>query len=353
MDTAALIPTPDAIPVHWLWLQLFLTSTTFLHLVAMNLMLGSGVLALAAAPGEQGDQILRRDIGRTLPYTIAFTVNLGVAPLLFLQVLYGQFFYTSSVLMASLWLGVVAMLIVAYYAAYLFTIRHQTLGRERGLLGLSVVLLTLTGFLFTNNLSLLQMPTQWGAWFAARDGWLLNWADPALLPRFLHFFASAVALGGLGVALYYELRKRRGDTTGEPWRVRGCNWFSYASMANFPLGFWFLAFIPASAYDGSTVSGRIFILLLAASIFGIAKAIIAAQRGRVLPATFWALATVLFMTIARDLLRLEYLKEWLALAQLPRTSQYSPMFLFLALAAAMAGLIWWMLKTVLSPEVRK
>lgn len=45
MDIAALIPTPDASLGHWLWLQLLLTATTFLHLVAMNLMLGSGLIA--------------------------------------------------------------------------------------------------------------------------------------------------------------------------------------------------------------------------------------------------------------------------------------------------------------------
>ena len=162
-----------------------------------------------------------------------------------------------------------------------------------------------------------------------------------------------MAVGGLGVAFFYEMQKRRGDDSGEKWRQQGCNWFSYASILNFPIGFWFLGFIPASAYDGSTWAGRIFILLLAATVFGIAKAIIAAQRCLVMPATVWALATVFFMTLARDLLRYDYLRDYFSPAALPLKAQYSPLVLFLVLAILVGWLIWWMLKIVWRPEVNR
>lgn len=354
MDIAALIPTPDAIPVHWLWLQLFLTSTTFLHLVAMNLMLGTAFIALATPPGTTGETVtLRRDIGRTLPYVIAATINLGVAPLLFLQVLYGQFFYTSTVLMAGYWLAIIGLLIAGYSTAYLFTLRYETLGQSNLCIGVTTVLLGLVAFLFTNNLSLMQLPTSWPAWFASRSGWILNLSDGALLPRYLHFLASAVAVGGLGVAIFYEIKKRQGDASGEIWRLRGCDWFSYASLINFPIGFWFLAFIPASTYDGATWSGRLFILLLIATVFAIVKAIIAAQRYRVLPATAWGLVTVFSMTLARDLLRIEYLKPWFSLADLPVKPQYSPLLVFLLIAGVVVWVVGWMLKTVCPEEVSK
>jgi len=51
--------------------------------------------------------------------------HLGVAPLLFLQVLYGRLFFTSSILMAGFWLAVVPLLIVAYYCAYVVAFRGQ------------------------------------------------------------------------------------------------------------------------------------------------------------------------------------------------------------------------------------
>ncbi len=48
-----------------------------------------------------------------LPLVIAFAVNFGVAPLLFLQVLYGHFIYTSSILMGIFWISIIPALIIA------------------------------------------------------------------------------------------------------------------------------------------------------------------------------------------------------------------------------------------------
>ena len=142
MDPATLVPIADAIPVNWLWFQVLLTSTTFLHLVAMNIMLGSGFVALIA-PLVGGEQMrpLSRTVAGTLPYSIAFTINFGVAPLLFIQTLYGQFFYTSTVLMAVFWLSIFLLLIVSYYSVYLFNIRYDKTGHNSILLALVVILL--------------------------------------------------------------------------------------------------------------------------------------------------------------------------------------------------------------------
>ena len=51
-----------------------------------------------------------------------------MAPLLFVQVLYGRLFLTSSVLMAWWWLAVVPLVILAYSGAYLLAFRGKALG---------------------------------------------------------------------------------------------------------------------------------------------------------------------------------------------------------------------------------
>ena len=56
-------------------------------------------------------------------------MTLGVAPLLFVQVLYGRVFFTSSILMAWFWLAIVPLVILAYYGAYLLAFRGERLGR--------------------------------------------------------------------------------------------------------------------------------------------------------------------------------------------------------------------------------
>ena len=347
MDAVSLIPAPDAIPVHWFWLHLLLTLTTFLHFVAMNIMLGASFIAFTA-PFWRGNDVmpLNAHIAKTLPYSIAFTINLGVAPLLFLQVLYGQFLYTSSILMAVYWLSIVGMLIVSYYAAYIYRHIEDRAGLGRLYIGATLLLLLGVSFLFSNNVSIMQMPEVWTYYFSNRTGWLMNLSDSALIPRYLHFITSAVAIGGLAIALYFEIRKRRGATDGDEWIKLGCNWFTGATIINFGIGFWFLGALPEVAYDPSTLAGKIFFIMIIGSVATIIPSVTYAQTGRIIPATAWALATVLLMTLARDLLRLAYLKPYFSLSDLPYVPQYSSFVVFLLAFVGGIYLVSWMLKTV-------
>ena len=171
MDPAVLIPVPDAIPVDWVWLLLLLTLTTFLHLVAMNVMFGTGFIAFVA-PFLRGESVqpMVRSIAGTLTYSTALTINLGVAPLLFLQTLYGQFFYTSTVLMAVYWLSIVFLLIIAYYSIYIYNLKYESTGEGALFLGVPVVVMLIVALLFTNNISLMQMPESWLKYFECRSG---------------------------------------------------------------------------------------------------------------------------------------------------------------------------------------
>ena len=347
MDPVSLIPVADAIPVHWFWLHLLLTVTTFLHFVAMNIMLGTGFIAFSL-PFWRGDDVmpLNAHIAKTLPYSIAFTINLGVAPLLFLQVLYGQFFYTSSILMGVYWLSIFGILIVSYYAAYAYRLADDRTGMGRLYIAAAVLLLLAVSFLFSNNVSIMQMPEVWTSYFSDRTGWLLNFSDPVLLPRYLHFMASAVAIGGLAIALYFEILKRRGATDGDEWIKLGCNWFTYATIINFGIGFWFLGALPEAAYNPATLGGKIFFVMMIGSVATIIPSVAYAQTGRIISATAWALVTVLLMTLARDILRLTYLKPYFSLSDLPYVPQYSPFILFLLAFLGGIYLVGWMLKLV-------
>lgn len=355
MDPASLIPSPDAIPVHWLWLQLPLTVTTFLHLVAMNVVLGLSCIGLTiAVKGDPECVPLRDAIARTFPFTIAFAINFGVAPLLFLQTLYGQFFYTSSILMGSYWLAIVPLLIITYGAAYIAYFNDDSFGRGPLFIGIATLFLLIVAFLFTNNISLMQMPTSWVEYFTNRSGWQINTADPTLVPRYLHFAASGVAMGGMAIAVYYEVLHRRGNVRDERWIRLGCQWFSLATIINFGVGVWFFGSLPLAAHDPATVVGIVFVILLIGSVFTTIKALVNAQFYRVFPAAAWALITVFLMTLDRDLLRIATLKPYFRLSDLPVVSQYSPLLLFLFVVFGAVVLIRWMLTVVwrMDKEVR-
>ena len=97
------IPHPDPMPLPapvWL-LRTLLLLTFFLHVLFMNCLLGGTAIALVCRMRRKSSEFSARlagDLGQILPSVFAFTITLGVAALLFLQVLYGQFLYASSIL---------------------------------------------------------------------------------------------------------------------------------------------------------------------------------------------------------------------------------------------------------------
>ena len=99
MDPASLIPTPDALPLAWPWLKAMLIPCFVAHLLFMNALVGSSLIGWVQTwrPEGPGQEAVRGIAGR-IPFYMAFAINFGVAALLFLQVLYGNFFYTSSIL---------------------------------------------------------------------------------------------------------------------------------------------------------------------------------------------------------------------------------------------------------------
>ncbi|OQX05425.1 MAG: hypothetical protein BWK76_27550, partial [Desulfobulbaceae bacterium A2] len=318
MSVADLIPLPDALPVHWLWFQGLLTLTFLLHLLVMNLLLGGGIIALVNQVRSSGDLALSRDVGKKLPYCLAFTVNFGVAPLLFLQVLYGQFFYSSTVFMAWFWLSIIPLLIISYYLAYIHNSHFERLGDSRSVL-LAVVLLALLliGFFFVNNLTMMQLPTSWGRFLSRPSGLLLNLADPTLWPRYLHFLLSALAVAGLALALLSRWQLGQGRATAAAGLRQGVQWFTWSTIGNFGVGFWFFGILPGHVRDVSTPHGAALAVCLLVGIAAAAFSVVMAQSRQLRPAVSSLLLSILAMVLLRDLVRGVYLKPYFSPASLP------------------------------------
>ncbi len=221
MDPSILIPTPDPIPVPWGWFKVFLIFTFMIHIILVNIMIGGGIIAFFQSflnsrfgrkkcSAANHTDLLEKDVSEKLTFIIAFAVNFGVAPLLFLQVLYGHFIYVSSQLMAVYWLSVIGLLIIAYYSAYYYKFNFDTLNNRSYLIGSAMLILLFIGFLFTNNMSLMLTPDRWISYFDNTGGTFLNLSEPTLLPRFLHFMTASVAIGGLFIAITWRLKQKKG-----------------------------------------------------------------------------------------------------------------------------------------------
>lgn len=344
-----LVPTPDTIPVAWEWLDFLLLLTVPVHLVCMNMLLGfSGLSLFARLRGDKTSLRLSFELARVIPFLVAFTVNFGVAPLLFNQVLYGQFLYVSSVLMAVFWIAVIPFLILAYYSVYLYDFRFRSLGRSGAFfIGLTVLAVLGIAFIFTNNMSLALEPLHWSAYFRNSSGTLLNFGDPTLFPRYLHFVIGGLAVGGLAAAVFARFWRQRDLPMAELATRIGLNTFLYLTMAQVLLGIWFLMTLPREIMllflGGDTMATTVF---CGAAFLSLTVLVTGLQRRVGLTAGL-TLLLVFLMSIVRDLVRVTYHEPYFRTESLQVVPQYSPMVMFFVTLAAGLICIIWMLRQVL------
>ena len=342
------IPQPDTIPVSWGWFQFLLLLTFPLHLLAMNAMLGG--LAIGIVQHWHGGTLqkqLAHRIAVALPLVIAFVVNFGVAPLLFVQVLYGQFLYSSSVLMGVFWILIVPVLIIAYYGAYLYDFRFTKLGSAGPWVAvLSFSLLVVIGFFFSNNMLLMATPDQFGEYFTHKTGTLLSFGHPGFWPRFLHMFFGALAIGGLFVALLGRFRKSVNPDLAQHAEQVGLRSFLILTSGNILIGFWYLLSLPKELMMlfmggniGATVAFCMALLLVIGALFG-------AYKKKFWLTFYHAVGLVVVMTFMRSWLRSGYLKDVFTLDELQLVPQYSPMvFFFITLVVGIVCVGWLIKKT--------
>jgi hypothetical protein len=357
------IPLPDPLPqpgppvLLWALLQL----TFVLHVLAMNVVLGGSILALhwrfsrRAADAMQRSALLAL-FARALPAALAATVTLGVAPLLFVQALYGRVFFTSSILMAWLWLGLVPLAIAAYYGAYLLEgLRAAPAPRGRAL-GLAVgLLLAAVAFLQVTNATRSIRPDSFlAAYRSDGRGLLLNLADPSFWPRYLHVLLGAVAVAALAVALV-GVSRRASDPVFSAWAVRkGTTLFGVASAANLFVGMLFLIALPKELLillvggDGRAVVLLAAAILVAVALAGAALLALGARNKVLATRTLAALTvlTLVLMLLLRDELRQLALRQagfepspWVA-------TQWGPLAAFAVCLFAAAATIAWMARAL-------
>ncbi len=346
MNFSRLVPTPDIIPVTSLWLEILLLVTFTLHIIVMNVMLGSAIIALISAfkKSIKGDT-LPLDISRKLPISIAFTINTGVAPLLFVQVLYGHLIYTSSVLMAVFWLATIALLMILYYGAYLNS--YQVKGRgtvNRMVLSGTVLAMLCTGFILANNMTLMLSPERWPLYFDNPRGTLLNLAEPSLYPRYLHFIVASIAVGGLAVAHLAAWKTKHSGKGPQGGIFAGLHWFAAATVCQVPVGLWFLFSLPdrvTGLFLGGSLTAT---LLLAAGITCGTAAVWFAAKKRLWPCTWSALAAIAFMALVRHMVRITWIAHFFKSADLQVIPQYSSLALFILVLLFALTLMGYMLK---------
>jgi hypothetical protein len=210
-------------------------------------------------------------------------------------------------------------------------------------IGLAFCLFLLVAFLYTNNMTLMLDPGKWSAYFENPAGTHLNLADPALLPRYLHFIVGGTAIGGLFVAVLGKRKEKKDPELSQAAVSLGMSVFSWLTLAQFAAGAWFLASLPRGVMSAFLGGDKAATLVLLAGVAIALPALAAGFRKKVGAAVLFAVPLVFVMAFVRDFVREGYLGPFFRPEELAVVPQYSPMALFAVTLIIGAAAIAWVL----------
>lgn len=126
----------------------------FLHLLFMNIWVVGVPLGIILYRWRR--KISER-MFKVMPFFMAFGLNAGIVPLLFIQTIYPTFFYTATILQSWFWFSIIPLLIIAYYCIYL--VYH---GKFQLIFSfIAFLLLTWIGLIFSSVMSSITKSQQW------------------------------------------------------------------------------------------------------------------------------------------------------------------------------------------------
>ncbi len=195
------IPSPDMLGLPMpAWLGQCLMALTLAVHWSFLAMTAGGLVGLHLG---RGDDDARRRLAGMMALALAMAMTVGIAPLLFVQVLYGQFFYSANILMGYVWLGLLPIMIAAFYLIH-YCWRQAGLGRStRYPAALALILMGLAAVILVANATLAQTPQVWRA-FAAFGSVRPYMGDPAFWARWTLAASTMLAGGGLFLAIWRQ-----------------------------------------------------------------------------------------------------------------------------------------------------
>jgi hypothetical protein len=164
-----------------LWLVLYVL--TF----ALHAVFASYVVAGAAYALVRRDDLAARTRDR-LPFMLGLAITAGVAPLLFLQLLYQHRFYTANLILGARWGAVVPALIAGFYALYIAKAKSRL---ARAALGVGLACFVFVAWSWTELHLLMEDEPAWRAMYAAGER---LYTDAPVAPRLVLWLGAMATL---------------------------------------------------------------------------------------------------------------------------------------------------------------
>ena len=193
---AAALPDSAFIPAPlWVITALHVVTLT-LHFLAMNFLVGGiAVTLFGKIEDKWANPTVRRAL-KLFPVAMAATVTLGVAPLLFAQLVYGGSIYAASIISGWFWILIPFVAILGYY--FLYGVSFAKPGHSKipawllaaflGLIYISVI--------YSGTFALAENPgLQKTMYEGAQGGLVFNPDIGSWIFRWLHMITAAVTVG--------------------------------------------------------------------------------------------------------------------------------------------------------------
>jgi len=345
----SIIPDPDTLPVSSFWFRLLLYLTYYLHLIGVGIMLGLSFSVLLGYFKEKSIpkwKTVAKRLGGLLPFSIAFAINLGVAPLLFLQVIYGNFFYPATIFTGIFWIILIPLLIIGYYAAYWIKFRiGKNIKQGKILSSIVFAILLWTGFIMVNINTLLMTPDRWKSYYRHMSGFFLNAGEPTLFPRFIFYIFLLFSIGGIFITLFYKIRSGLKESKdGENF---GTLLSLYSLLTLLPLYLVYLFFLPENIRIPFTSGNIHWTALNLIFIAGIGLAAFFCYKEKTYISAGIHLINLALFVFIRNHIRILYLKNYSKkFAVISSNTQNGVMFLFFAFfAGGIIAIIWMLTKS--------
>lgn len=319
-----------------LWLITVLHIVTLsLHFAAMNFLVGGLIIVLWGKFTNRWEDPTVQQFVKLFPTALAATVTLGVAPLLFLQLVYHRQVYAASIVSGWFWLMIIPAVMIGYYLLYGAALSKRPGGAHRALwLTIALGLFLYVSVVYSSVFSLAERPADIQALYGqSQSGLTLNPEVGDWLLRWLHMLFGAMTVGGFFVGLLGR-NNPQAFKVGKGFFLWGMVFASVVGVAYLlSLADYLKAFMRTPAAWSLTIG----IVLAAGSMHFFFKR-------KFLPASLMLFVSLVTMVINRHYVRLLRLDGQFEPTSLAVQPQWSVFLMFLACFVVAIALLWYMLR---------
>ncbi len=377
---AQVVPVPDHTGTYlpapaWL-LEVLLLVTFWIHQLFVAAVLGSVLVLFVRScchlATKQALSIVDRQMIRSLPPVLSLTITTGIAPLLFVQALYGHLSYSSNILLGYFWLGSLVLLLVGFICLYFSGWLWNWKISVPALAILPVCFMGIA-YIYTNNAILTIQPDHWLE-FHKHMSWL-HVKDPITIPRFLNNLSWSLMVGGLYLVWVAKVtdKKQAADGGLEGYSVDGtirwgAAWHVAGVAVMIVTGLWYYKAMPAGLQDwlfgrreDNMLFGNVSLVIAALAAVSCLAALVIFMKPKqkvVLPiATVMSFVIVGVIVLIREMIRRWYVgRESVGAFSIDNwqvQSQNSAIAVFLVCFVIALAVVGWMLVKSGKVEVKK